>query len=514
MGFPSIVVVHGYNDPYDDSVMPVSGDKPPREKVLQNLHVSTCFQQLARVLVIRKKAEEIFTRVFSDCTELNERLAKLDERMQDLKAQSLGIQKLMENHSPESFMGVSADEIVSLVHRVPGGLFNRSSSPAEVNARRDEATELIPLNKFNRFWPCLETSVGHPATRDWICAHAYTNPRFFFERWVEDQSTWRDKQQEKKEEMKRFFSDRRNKEIEESKVAIIVPIERNYVDDRGAHYVKKVGIERDLGYYNRVEDRLLKRERSTKKLVYGTGTILESSDIHEEEAYQLKELEEEDELPEEIGTPLQAKRLSKAPVPNLHKPIDTPNFDDPVAKFLETGRTPGGSLSVNGPPPDDGLSLIKNSSMRMMDAIRKGSRVGDLRAAGNGRTLPRVPRASQSDVIYSGMKERFESRAEEEGASDLPRLPEQLSVDPMAIDAPPLPSRSPHEPLALAEKSNTSQSGEPSPRRSPSPDVFQPGSLKAEAFYKSESNHPVPPVPPPRTGPTPNSSFQILSQKQ
>ena len=91
----------------------------------------------------------------------------------------------------------------------------------------------------------------------------------------------------------------------------------------------------------------------------GTGTILESSDIQEEEAYQLKEVEEEeDELPAEIGTPSQEKRLSKVPVPNLHKPIDTPDFDDPVAKFLETGRTPGGSLSVNGPPPDDGLSLM------------------------------------------------------------------------------------------------------------------------------------------------------------
>ena len=97
----------------------------------------------------------------------------------------------------------------------------------------------------------------------------------------------------------------------------------------------------------------------------------------------------------------------------------------------------------------------------------------------------------------------------------LMKCEEQLSVDPMAMDAPPLPSRSPHEPLALAEKSNTSQNGEPSPRRSlprrsPSPDVFQPGSLKAEEFYKSESNHPVPPVPPPRTNPTPSTKYILF----
>lgn len=503
MGFPSVVITDVKPDAYDDRVMPFHGD-PAKGEVLQNLHIATCFSQLEKVLAIRGRAEQIFNRVFSECQQLNERIASLDQRMQDLKEQSHDIQKMMENHSPECFMSVSANEIVSLVHSVPGGLFNRSTAPEEVNQRRDETDELVPLNNFNRFWPCLEIGVGVPADKNWICSHSYTNPRFFFEKWVEDQASWRAKEDEKKEEVKKVFNARREKELEEASATPILPIERHYVDDAGRHYVKTIGEERDLGSYNRVERRF-KREISRKELIYGSGIKLEDSDVNETEAYKLKEIEEEIE-PEPFVSEdaLAPKRLSENPVPNLHKPLDMPRmFSQSMNQYLDTGITPGSVV-------DENPGLLKQSSIRAIEAIRKGSSAAAFRPNLLDRTLPKVPEdPSQSDIVYSGMKERFESRAEEEGTGDLPRLPARMyKSESVVLDAPPLPSRSPHEQLDdLPElKSTTNVFGEKgsSPRPSTPPRItgFQPGSLEAEEFYKSQSNHPIPPVPP-RSSPTP-----------
>lgn len=508
MGFPEIVITKVHADPYDDIVMPYSGEKPPKEQVLQNLHISTCLHQLEVVLKIRQKAEDIFTRIFADCIKLNDRLSKLDGRVQDLKEQSFGIQKLMESHSPENFMTAGSDEIVSLVHRVPGGLFNRSTSPAEVNTRRDYAAEMIPLNKFNRFWPCLEIAVNVPAERDLVVAHKYTNPRFFFDRWIDDMSNWRSRQGEKKTQFKKMFHDRHLREIEESSIAIIHPIERNYVDDMGNNYVKKIGMEKDLGKYDRVDKRLMRRERSKVQLVYGSGTLIDDTKIEKEEDYKLKEVDDVS-----MPSPAKlAKRMSEVPVPNLHKPLEMPQFSAETKILLETGVTPGpsGGRESFGIPPDSAPQFLKYGSMNVIDAIRKGSTVQMLRPSLPDRHLPSLPEENSpadSDVVFSGMKERFKSRAEEEGTLDLPHLPTQRQEDRSSIiaDAPPLPSRSPQEPYTLSTDLNmsTDSIGEPSPRGSDLPEMtFQPGSIEAESFYKSESNHPVAPVPP-RATPTP-----------
>ena len=87
----------------------------------------------------------------------------------------------------------------------------------------------------------------------------------------------------------------------------------------------------------------------------------------------------------------------------------------------------------------------------------------------------------------------------------------------VVLDAPPLPSRSPHEQLDdLPElKSTTNVFGEKgsSPRPSTPPRItgFQPGSLEAEEFYKSQSNHPIPPVPP-RSSPTPGNQLDVFER--
>jgi len=264
--------------------------------------------------------------------------------------------------------------------------------------------------------------------------------------------------------------------------------------------------------------------------VYGAGTALDPELFPNEEAYVLKEsrtnLFEGEDVEEHddrfVGpTPkyYDKVRLSAMPVPNITRPSNMPKYY--IGSY---NGEPSQEDMLTSPDFDefDDFDPKKNiDGLSMTEAIRKGSSIAAPRSNSTVsfnklRSLPQLPgENSQGDILYVGMKQRFYSKTEEEGAMQLPQLVEANQQED-AIDAPPLPRKSPtdfnlaqsngsvHASHFLSE-SNRIKDEEPA-------DFFEPGSLQEQQFLKSQSNHPVAPVPPNMPQPSPDDDdFQKFS---
>jgi len=152
--------------------------------ILEQAAASNLIGLLAQLIDVRTYATEMFRELHKETKETVYRINNVRNRVKSLEGVVPSFEDLCHQSCPQNFYNcVSGDKIV-MKSQADLGLFVASKRPEEVKRRRADCRQVPNLNELNRFSEALDV---RPEDQPLNCLKKYSYPRYFLDRWKDEQ---------------------------------------------------------------------------------------------------------------------------------------------------------------------------------------------------------------------------------------------------------------------------------------------------------------------------------------